>query len=214
MAIRHIEGVIALAKTDLVLLPPAVAASRACIEAAAKGAWLVDRDDQFDREGRWLIHLASEERYLDRIAKRLGERGREVSALRQRRSEIAAFRLAVSEKLPSGVKLLPGTPSFERILEDLGGMNIYEIYIAASQSTHGEHAGTWLYRDGGLGTMKQVGEFIKASDWTLPLLLSLLALSHPARVFLSRIGGDPEEFLDKALEERLRNKIQEIGTNR
>jgi hypothetical protein len=62
LAIRNIEGVIALARTDLVLLPPAIASARAGFEAAVKAAWLIDADDPFDREARWIVHLASEER--------------------------------------------------------------------------------------------------------------------------------------------------------
>jgi hypothetical protein len=44
LAIRHIDGVIALARHDLILLPPALMAARAGFEAAIKAAWLVDAD--------------------------------------------------------------------------------------------------------------------------------------------------------------------------
>ena len=72
LAIRDIEGVVALAREDLVLLPPAMAAARAAFEAAVKGAWIVDVDDPFEREVRWLAHLKAEERFYERVAKRCG----------------------------------------------------------------------------------------------------------------------------------------------
>jgi hypothetical protein len=92
LAIRDLEGVLALARADLVLLPPALAAARACFEAAVKAAWLIDADDPFDREARWLVHLASEERYYARIADKFAKlgHGREtlVSELRDREAAI------------------------------------------------------------------------------------------------------------------------------
>jgi hypothetical protein len=47
LVIRHVEGVLALARSDLVLAPPAYACARAAFETAAKAAWIVNADDPF-----------------------------------------------------------------------------------------------------------------------------------------------------------------------
>jgi hypothetical protein len=62
LVIRDIEAILTLARTDLVLLPSANVLARAVFEIALKAAWIVQPDDPFDREVRWLAHLAEEER--------------------------------------------------------------------------------------------------------------------------------------------------------
>jgi hypothetical protein len=57
LALRDIEGVVALAGTDLVLIPPALASARAGFETSVKSMWMVDADDPFECESRWLAHL-------------------------------------------------------------------------------------------------------------------------------------------------------------
>lgn len=195
LAVRNIEGVVALARCDLALVPPALVAARAALEAAVKGAWLVDADDPFDREARWLAYLASEERYLNRVAHKLSHAGLESTGWRNRAAIIRNFYIGVSNNLPPGVKKLSGTPSFEAMLGALEGEQIYPFYILLSQTTHGEHASTWLYRTG-LGTQQRLGEFIKPSDWWLPLRVCFLALKSPGHICLARLGGDPDRFLD------------------
>jgi hypothetical protein len=210
LAARDIEGVVALARRDLVLLPPALAATRASLEAAVKGGWLVDADDPFDREARWLAHLASEERYLNRVADKLSNAGLDAVRWRNRAALIKDFHLGVSNKLPRRVSRLSGTPSFDTMLTGLGGEQIYPFYILLSQTTHGEHASTWLYRTEGLGTQKRVGEFIKPSDWWLPLRVCFLALKGPGHICLARLGGDPDRFLDENIMQRIEEQIEGI----
>ena len=212
-AIRNIEGVIALARRDLILLPPALAAARACFETAVKAAWLVNADDPFDREARWLAHLASEERYLGRLADRLAKLGNNVTALRQRETTIRSFRLAVDEKLPQHVARLKGTPDFEAMLTGLAGKNLYSFYLFLSQSAHAEHATTSFYRDGGLGTEKRIGEFVKPADWFIPLRVSFLSFTQPSLVFLARLGGKPDEYLSEETRQMIEHTIQSIGEN-
>jgi hypothetical protein len=95
LAIRHTEGVIALARHDLILLPPAQMAARAGFEAAVKAAWLVDADDPFDREARWLAHLSFQERYLSRSANELSEAEQNATVSPQ----VREVRLARAEQL-------------------------------------------------------------------------------------------------------------------
>jgi hypothetical protein len=73
LTIRHVEGVIVLAQTDLVLLPPALVASRAAFEGSVRAAWLVQPIDPFERETRWLAHFAGEEDFMRRQIKEHGK---------------------------------------------------------------------------------------------------------------------------------------------
>jgi hypothetical protein len=57
LALRDIEGVVTLARADLVSIPPAIASARAGFEASVKAIWMVDADDPYECEGRWLAHL-------------------------------------------------------------------------------------------------------------------------------------------------------------
>jgi hypothetical protein len=77
LALRDIEGVVALARTDLVLIPPALASARAGFEAAVKSLWMVDAYDPFECDSRWLAHLKAEERFHNRIAARFDEIGKD-----------------------------------------------------------------------------------------------------------------------------------------
>lgn len=213
IAIRNTEGVLALARRDLALLPPALAAARSCFETAVKAAWLVNADDPFDREARWLIHLASEERYLARVADRLEKIGNDVTALRNRESIIRNFRLAVDAKLPKNIARLKGTPDFEKMLEALGGENLYSFYLLLSQSTHAEHATTWNYRTGGLGTEKHIGEFVQPTNWFIPLRVCFLSFTQPSLIFLARLGGKPGEYLSEETRQMIESNIERLAEN-
>ena len=94
-------------------------------------------------------------------------------------------------------KELSRFPSFDQMLTSIGGQNLYAVYVHLSQFMHGEHAATWLYRSGGLGTEKRLGEFIQPAHWYLPLRVSWLSLVHPGRLLISRLGGDPEVFMNR-----------------
>ena len=197
LALRDVEGVITLGRSDLVLLPPAVAAARAAFESGVKSAWLVDADDHYGREVRWLAHLAGEERLYKRLGQRLAELGENSGTANEREESINRFRTAVAQKLPDKFKELSRFPSFDQMLTSIGGQNLYAVYVHLSQFMHGEHAATWLYRSGGLGTEKRLGEFIQPAHWYLPLRVSWLSLVHPGRLLISRLGGDPEVFMNR-----------------
>ena len=212
IAIRHFEGVVALARRDLILLPPALVAARACFEAAVKAAWLVNADDPFDREARWLVHLASEERYHNRIAN-IADRLRlewNVAGLRQQEKKIRDFRLSVEAKLPPHIRRLERSPSFDAMLAELGGEELYSFYVRLSQTAHGEHAATWLYRAGGLGTENRQGEFITPRDWFFPLRTAFLSFSAPAQIFLDRVACSAEKYLSDDLRRKIDEKLSRI----
>ncbi len=213
LAIRNLEGVVALARRDLILLPPALVAARACFEAAVKAAWLVNADDPFDREARWLVHLASEERYLNRIS-RIADRSQrlkwDVANLRTKEKSIRNFRLAVEAKLPPHIRRLERSPPFDAMLAELGSEALYLFYVKLSQTAHGEHAATWLYRAGGLGTENRSGEFITPGDWLIPLRVGFLSFTHPAQIFLGRVAGSAGMYLSDELCQKIEETLSRI----
>jgi hypothetical protein len=154
LAIRQVEGVLELARKDVVLLPPAAVAARAAYETAVKAAWLVNMDDPMDREARWLVHLASEERYLRKAVHRMGQPVRPDDSMLLRAERLRSFIEAVDREIPVGVTRLQRTPTFEQMLESIGGTARYVLYMETSQFMHAEHAATWLYRRGGVGTAR------------------------------------------------------------
>jgi hypothetical protein len=108
LVIRNAEGILELARHDLILLPPALAAARACFETAVKASWLVNPENPFDREARYLIHLKAEERSIRRT-ERISDMAFQRQLLERERS-IREFRVGVEKAMPKHVKLLPGTP--------------------------------------------------------------------------------------------------------
>jgi hypothetical protein len=193
LVIRDAEGILELARRDLILLPPALAAARACFETAVKASWLVYPENPFDREARYLVHLKGEERSIRRIAERISDKEFQKQLFERERS-IREFRVGVEDLMPKEVKLLPGIPSFEEMLADLGSEDGYRAYIMLSQYVHGEHAATWLYRRKGLGTENQRGEFIELELWWLPLYIAYISLSLLGFIFVDGLAGDPDRF--------------------
>ena len=64
LVVRHVEAICTLANRDLVLLPSALAIGRAAFESTSKILWMLHPEHAFERETRWLAHLADEEKYL------------------------------------------------------------------------------------------------------------------------------------------------------
>jgi hypothetical protein len=195
LAIRHVEGVITLAKRDLVLLPAAWVMTRAAYEAGMRILWMLDPSDPFAREVRWLAHVKEGEQYYKRMAEQLDRLGADSAGMQSVYENIRDFRLAVEAKLPSPHSPLPKIPGPAKMLETMSGMqDKYVAYMVMSQYTHGTFVATELYRRH-LGVAKELGEFTSVQDWYYCLQLCWYCLHAPGRRFLERNGGDVEAFL-------------------
>jgi hypothetical protein len=194
LVIRNIEAILMLARTDLVLLPSAHVLARAVFEIAVKAAWMVHPDDPFEREVRWLAHLAEEERLLKAVAESAVEFGANSDAFKQKHAQIREFRSGVAQILPLGYSELKRNPSVDGMLENLGQKQMYSLYRFLAQYVHGGHASTWLYR-AGLGTSKQGGEFISPSDWYTPLYVAWKNLQVFGETILRSLKSMAPEFL-------------------
>ena len=206
LVIRHIEGVLVLARNDMVLIPPAYACARAAFETGIKAAWMVNSDDPFVRETRWLAHLAEEGRVYLRVAARTEDQESSAS-FGARAQAIQQFRQGVIERLPSHIKLLPGNPNLEEMSRAIGGERLYSLYIFLSQFIHGGHAATNLYRKN-LGTEKKFGEFVVPGNWYIAFRLCWLSLSHPGNIVLSQLSGTSTRYISSDEEARVVAAIQ------
>jgi hypothetical protein len=208
LVLRHVESVISLARTDLTLLPAAYSVARSAFETATKAAWLVDATDPYVREGRWLAHVAEEERVYERAAERF-DSPESKARFHARASRLREFRTGVQALMPKHVPIPKGNPSLEEACRSIGGEHLYSLYIYLSQFVHGGHCATSLYRQG-LGTEKQIGEFITEGHWYIALRICWLSLSHPATVVLSRISGTEFEYLNPAEYAKIEAAIEAI----
>lgn len=183
LLVRHIEGVIVLARTDLVLLPAAMALTRAAFETGVRVRWLLFPEREFDREARWLVHLEEEERLWRRMAELAERTGAEVEAYRRVEAEIRMFRLAVRERLPAGTALPPGIPSVAAELQEQKEERRYITYVLLSQFVHGGHYAGAIWRRG-LGTTKEFGEHVTIGEWKMMLQISWWSLYQSATRFI------------------------------
>src|SRR5262249_4643625 len=120
LGIRHGEAVAELGKIDLVLGPSGNVLARSVFETAVKPPWIVRPSYTFEREVRWLAHLEEEERMQTKIAERVIRFGGNAAAFQERHDSLHVFRTGVTARLPSGYRPLPGNPSVEKMLDDIG----------------------------------------------------------------------------------------------
>lgn len=210
LAIRDIESVLLLARTDLVLLPGAYVLSRAVFEIAVKAAWMIQPDDPFNREVRWLAHIREEERLREAIVKAAEKNGGNTAVLETHYRELRDFRMAVSQALPQAYSELSGNPGVEAMLETVNQKRMYSLYRLLAQYVHGGHASTGLYRKG-LGTGKMGGEFIHAREWHLPLNTVWKNLRIFGEYLLEHLRAGTAEFLTQIEIDLIDRGLDQIG---
>jgi hypothetical protein len=169
LTIRNVEGVIALARTDLVLLPPAQLAARAAFESSVRAAWLVYPKDPFEREARWAAHLTTEEKYLRGLIREHSALKLDVTATQKQLHSLTDFRERITSLLQAHGYSNVEVPHFRECLRSIGEERVYFLYMKLSQVAHATHSATWLYRSGGLGTAKVIGEVVTADVGSKPL---------------------------------------------
>lgn len=190
LLIRHLEGVIALARSDLFLLPAAMALSRSAFETGVRVRWLLLPKRDFDREARWLIHLEEEHRLWKRMSDLAQRTGLSVSAYEERARSISAFRSAVLDALPAGTTVPCGIPSVADALREQGEERRYIAYALLSQFVHGGHFAGTVWRRG-LGSEKAISEKVTLWEWREVLRICWWSLYQSSRRFVN-VACDPE----------------------
>jgi uncharacterized protein DUF5677 len=196
LVIRDIESIVELAKIDLVLLPGANVLARAAFEISVRAAWMVQPDDLFQRELRWLAHLQEEVRMHERLVTKIAKFGGDPQIYKEQGARLRKFQEDVASALPAGYPRLPGNPSVEDMLESVGQRQVYPVYVLLAGYVHGTHASTWLFRKH-LGTFKEDGEFISTENWRLPLWTSWKCLQVLGQYVLGRLKAGTPDFLSQ-----------------
>jgi hypothetical protein len=208
LLLRHLESVCQLARHDLVLLPSAVVIARAAFEAQVRARWLLKPVDPYEREVRWVLHLRSASDHCEKLEtnKHIPEQVAEI--YRQRRSSYETFDADISRLLVErGYNIPKQAPNIWEMLKDIGKPELYQIYILLSAYTHTNFEAGSLYRKN-LGGGKELGEFITAKDWWLPLSVAWRSFYVVACDFLYWVEADSKTFgaedLSQAFESRLK----------
>lgn len=186
LMIRHTESLIALARTDLVLLPSAFAITRTVFEIGVRMRWLLVPNHEYDREARWLVHVEEEERLWKHLADLAEKTGDSVASYREREASIRSFRLAVAAKLPTATARPRRIPSVEDALKEQVEERRYIAYRLLSQFVHGGHFAGGTFRRG-LGTAKEFGEKVSLDDWGMILQVAWWSLFHSAKRFIELV---------------------------
>lgn len=194
----HASSTAHLARISQSLQPSTFALARVCMECGARALWLLQPDQPFEREARWLAHLHSDASASERLGKALkGPNLRH--PLEDVACQIREFASAVEAKLPTNVDRVTQVPNFRSILEAIGNPEKYALYVQLSQITHGTHFATGTFRRN-LGSLKQYGEFIRTEDWYFPLSASWWFLATPLLKLGERYNLSREALIPIALE--------------
>jgi hypothetical protein len=163
------------------------------VETAVRAQWLLEPDDPFERERRWMTTLRELERALDNIARDCKQVGMDASTYEALGGETKRF----ADRVEAALRLrmpnyspLRGLPSIESLLDAFGRRDLYVFYRAGSQYIHGTQLATDLYKRRSGHTL-QLGEFISGSQWRECLGMSWWGLYESGRRWLSRMDVDP-----------------------
>ena len=187
-SLRHIEAVVELARKDLVLRPAAFTAARAALEASVRGLWLVDCDEPFEREGRWLGFIDEEVLSRKRAARHFSQHAHTDASAEQQQvaDQLKSYRNAVAQLLPNG-HAPRRLPKFDAMLAETK-MNVnYAVYVIGSQFTHGTSWALSQFRQG-LGTQRRLTEVKDSVSWVLPVVICSTILRDAGCRILYRLG--------------------------
>ncbi|MCC8953136.1 hypothetical protein H8B02_06535 [Bradyrhizobium sp. Pear77] len=191
LAARHVAGIIATARSDLGLLPPAEVAARGAYEASVKAAWLMAPADPFERECRYIGHLRGEAKHLKKQARELSLIGIDPKHSEEKCRIVESFADDVSKLLrQKGYSPPDGDPPIPDMLTAIGERHSYGLYAVLCQTAHGGHYSTWIFRGAGLGTYRTRGEFITPEKWELPLNMARFTFKKPGLFVLRQLGLD------------------------
>ena len=209
IVLRHAEAICTLAKRDLVMLPSAYTIARSAFETTGRILWMLAPDEIFDREARYLAHLAGEESFYKRVAVLAKEFGKDEKPWQQAEAQIHGFRTEVEKLLPKTAQPVTALPNFRAMLKDVGLEERYGNYMRLSQFAHGAHAAGQLYRKN-LGNGKVGGEFIYPESWAEPLNCAWWCLAKGGSTIIIKLGGDPEHFISDAFLQEVQEALNKI----
>jgi hypothetical protein len=212
LSIRHVDSVVVLATTDIVLWSPGITLARAALESSVRALWMVSPTDPFEREARWLSYLKDEVETRERHNKR---QSKETEVGRPSRKHLeeatdARSRFETVQRLLAGRSHSPGPmPKFDAMLKQTKVRSPYSQYIIGSQFAHGTLWATWAFR--GRDWKERSGQ--EARDevhWQVPLALCGTVIVDSARTALRQLGVAGKIFR-RNYEMQMERAISRVG---
>jgi hypothetical protein len=208
LLIRNVEAVILMARHNEVLVTAAWSNTRTAFELSARIIWMLQPDDRYEAECRWLAFLGEWESTEQKLVQEVPEHA---DLHTTRAQAIRDFREGVICGLPSGYGP-PRMPRFRDILTALDNPQLYRFYREGSRYIHGSmYVGTSYSKN--LGTMRKLGDFTSAVDWILPLRLCWLSLREATKFILERLTVPQGAMPDwSEVDERTDAAFQELAS--
>lgn len=170
-ALRNAEATLVLARNDMTLLSSAWATARVATESTLKMLWLLEPDNVWERESRWVACMDE------------GARGGAKGLLKSRpggarwTEQLARFSTEIKQRLPKGTTV-PGKPGND-VLARQHGPELEVMYVEASQFIHATYYGMQQWQKN-LGDAAVFEETVRPIDWLTPLVMSWLAFREGA----------------------------------
>ena len=124
-------------------------------------------------------------------------------------NKISRFIDDEASKLPEEYSKIKDYPNFFKIIESLGTINRYPVYILGSQYTHSSHYATNIYCKN-LGTSKSIKENISEADWGFSISLAWFILWSSGNQIFSRIYKEKRSFFPDSFGIKAQNIINSI----
>ena len=210
LIIRYSEAVLLMARHDMVLLPSAHVAARACFETHVKVLWLLKPTNPFEREARWIAHLNSASEHWGKLEKNDFIEEWMRPTLTNQKKIFLDFSDAIAAKLiAEGYHVDDKIPTLWGMLKDIGAPELYPYYIILSAYTHSNFEAASLYRKN-LGCGKKLGEFISVNDWAFPIDVVWKSLFLCARSVLLLVEAPDSSFDQEFLINDFKSKSEKL----
>ncbi len=193
LCIRYLESINELAKQDLVYLPSAMVLSRSVFESAINVLWLMQPNDLFECESRYLSRLRDYENWISGQIKYFNNLNWNTDKYEEEKKLIIEFRKDIEKLLEDKGYKTSNSKNLREILKSVHEERKYLYYKLLSGYTHGGYYSTNLYRKN-LGTCKILGEFISIDDWKLVYIVAWPAFEIASEFFIDRASKSQFEI--------------------
>jgi hypothetical protein len=208
VAIRHIEAIVSLARSDVALAHPSMSLARAAMEVSIRAQWMVDSNKEFVREQRW-IALAKEEIRSRRRADNYLAALNAGPQFNGPANLLEDFIKQVEPLIPPDCPPVSRIPNAAEMFEALKIKN-YVIYVMFSQVVHGTLWATSEYR-GGVGNARKLLDRVGESSWYIPLASAGFTIFEPLSRVLLRLGVKKGQIFPRRFAEQWARDLERVS---